>query len=56
MFILCSVSSGLDFFSANHTGLYDNSESNVFKNRKFLVEISNKWPKDLLGKKWIQDS
>ena len=42
MFILSSVSSGLDFFSVNHTWLYDNSESNVSKNRKFLVEISNK--------------
>ena len=50
MFILSSVSSGLDFFSVNHTGLYDNSESNIFKNRKFLVEISIKWPNDLLEK------
>ena len=49
MFILSSISSGLEFWSVNHTSIYENSESNVFKNRKFLGEISNNWPNDLLG-------
>ena len=41
MFILSSISSGLEFWSANHISIYDNSESNVFKNIKFLDKISN---------------
>ena len=49
MFILSSISSGLEFWLLNHTSIYENSESKVFKNIKFLGEISNKWPKDLLG-------
>ena len=32
MFILSSISSGLEFWSVNHISIYDNSESNVFKN------------------------
>ena len=46
---LYSISSGLEFWSVNHTSIYENSESKVFKNTKFLGEISNNWPKDLLG-------
>ena len=50
MLILSSISSGLEFWSVNHTSIYENSESKVFKNIKFLVEIPNNWPNDLLGK------
>ena len=49
MFILCSISSGLEFWSVNHTWIYENSESKVFKNIKFLGEIANNWQNDLLG-------
>ena len=50
MFILSSISNGLEFFfSVNHTSIYGNSESKVFKNIKFLGETSNNWPNDLLG-------
>ena len=49
MFILSSIFRGLEFWSVNHTSIYENSESNVFKNIKLLSEISNNWPNDLLG-------
>ena len=49
MFFLSFISSCLEFWSVNHTSIYENSESNVFKNRKFLGEISNNWPNNLLG-------
>ena len=49
MFILSSISNGLEFWSVNHTSIYENSESKVFKSIKFLGEISNNWPKDLFG-------
>ena len=49
MFILSSISRGLEFWSVTHTLIYDNSESYVFKNIKLLGEISNNWPNDLLG-------
>ena len=49
MFILFPVSSGLEFWSANHTSIYENSESKVFKNINFFGEISNNWPNYLLG-------
>ena len=49
MFILSSISSGLEFWSANHISIYENSESKGFKNVNFLGEISNNWPNDLLG-------
>ena len=32
-----------------HTSIYGNSQLNVFKNIKFLCEIFNNWPNDLLG-------
>ena len=41
MFILSSISSGLKFSSVNHTSIYENSKSKVYKNIKFLIEISN---------------
>ena len=49
MFVQSSISSGLEFSSVNHTWILKNSKSNVFKNIKLLVEISNNWPNDLLG-------
>ena len=49
MFILSSISSDLEFWSVNHTSIYENSELKVFKNIKFLGEISNHWPNNLLG-------
>ena len=48
MFILSSLS-GLELLSVNRTSISDNSRSNVSKNIKFLGEISNNWPNDLLG-------
>ena len=48
MFILSSLS-GLELLSVNRTSISDNSRSNVFKSIKFLGEISNNWPNDLLG-------
>ena len=47
--ILSYISSGLEFWSVNNTSIYENSESNVFKNIKFLGEISNNWLNELLG-------
>ena len=47
LFILSSISSGLEIWSVNHTSIYENSEWNVFKNIKFLSEITNNWPNDL---------
>ena len=44
MSILSSISSGLEFWSSNHTSIYENYESKVFKNIKCLGEISNNWP------------
>ena len=38
MFILSFISSGLEFWSVNHTSIYENSELNVFKNVKFSVK------------------
>ena len=42
-------SCGLEFWTVNHTSIYENLESKVFKNVKFLSEISNNWLNDLLG-------
>ena len=49
MFILSSTSSGLEFWSVNHTSVYENSELEVFKNINFFSGISSYWPDDLLG-------
>ena len=40
MFILSSISRGLEFGSVNHTLIYENSELKVFKNIKLLGKIS----------------
>ena len=49
VFILSSISRGLEFWSVNDTSIYENPESNVFENIWFLCEIYNNWLKDLLG-------
>ena len=49
LFILSSISIGLEFWSVNHTSIYENSESKVIENMTFSGEISNKWPNDFLG-------
>ena len=40
MFILSSISSHLEILSINHTSIYEDSESNGFKNIKFFGDIS----------------
>ena len=42
MFILFSIYSGLEFWSVDHTSIYENFGLKVFKNMKFLSEISDK--------------
>ena len=49
MFILCSISSGLEFWSVNHNSKYTNYKLKVFRNINFFGEISNSWPNYLLG-------
>ena len=49
MFILSSISSGLEFGSVNHTSINENSELNFFKNVTFLGKIYDNWPNDILG-------
>ena len=39
MFILSSISSSLYFWSVNRTSVFENSESEVFKNIKCFDEI-----------------
>ena len=48
MFILSSIPGGLEFWSVNHTSMYENFELKVFPNIKFPGEISSNWPNDLL--------
>ena len=48
MFILSSISSGLQSWSVNNTSSYENSKLKVFKNIKSVCGISNNLPKDLL--------
>ena len=47
MFILSSICSGLEFWFVNHISIYENPKLKVFKNIKFLVEISNNSANDL---------
>ena len=49
MFIISSVSSGLEYLSVNHTSIYENSKLKVFQNIKFLGERFNNWSNDLFG-------
>ena len=48
MFIIFSISRGLEFWSVNHTSIYESSKLKVSKIIKFLGEASHNWPKDLL--------
>ena len=48
IFILSSISIGLELWSVNHTSIYENSELKAFKNIKSFIEISVNWPNDLL--------
>ena len=41
MFILSSISQGLESSSVNHTSVYENSESKAFKNIILFDEISS---------------
>ena len=43
MCIWSSMSSSLEFWSVNDTEIYENFMSKVFKNIKYLGEISNNW-------------
>ena len=44
---LFSISNGLLFWSVSESSIYKNSELKVFRNIRFLFEISNNWPKEL---------
>ena len=46
MFILSSISGGLEFRSVNHTSIYESSEIMDFNS---LIVLSNSWPNDVLG-------
>ena len=48
MFTLSSISSSLELWSVHHFLVYENAELNVFKNIRFLGEMSNNWSNDLL--------
>ena len=48
MFNLSFIAGSLGFWSVNHTSIYESSELYVFENIKFLGEIYNTWPNDLL--------
>ena len=50
MIILFPISSGLEFWSGNHSSIYENSEKQVLKNVRVLGEIANNWANNLLGK------
>ena len=49
MFVLSSISIDLELRSVKHTYMYETFELKVFENMKFLGEVSNNWPNDLLG-------
>ena len=49
IFILSSISNGLEFLSVNYTSIYENCEINVFKTIKHFGEISSNWPNNILG-------
>ena len=51
MLILCSISSGLEFWSVNNNSIYENSELKVFKNINVFDEKFSNWPNDLLETK-----
>ena len=41
MFILSSISRGLEFSSVTHTSIYENSKLKVYKNISLLDKIDN---------------
>ena len=43
MLTLSSIFSGWEFCSVNHASKYENSESKVFENIYFFVELSTNW-------------
>ena len=47
MFILYSVCNSLESWSVSHLSIYEDCEIKVFKNIKYLEEISNNWLNDL---------
>ena len=49
MFILPFISSDLEFWSVNHTSIYENAQLKVIENIRILVEISNNQSNDLFG-------
>ena len=49
MFILFSISRGLESWSVNQTSIYENYKLKGFKNINVFGEISNNSAKDLLG-------
>ena len=49
MLTLSSISRTLEFWLVNHTSIYENFVLKIFKNIKFVGEVSNNWPNDLLG-------
>ena len=51
MFLLSSISSGLQLLSVNHTSKYDKLWVKSFLKNKIFGEISNNWPNNLLGPK-----
>ena len=56
MFILSSISRGLKFWSVNHTSVYENSESKVFKNKKIFGWNIGYLTGRVIRNKSIQDS
>ena len=49
MLTLSSISRALEFWLVNHTSIYENFVLKISKNIKFVGEVSNNWPNDLLG-------
>ena len=49
MFLLSSITRGLEFWSVNHTSIHENSELKVYKKIKLFGEIFSNWLNDLLG-------
>ena len=49
IFVLSSISSGLEFWSIYRISIYIKIMEKFFRNIRFWGEISNNWPNDLLG-------
>ena len=49
MLMLSSIPKALEFRSVNCTSIYKDFDLNIFENMKSSGEISNNYPKDLLG-------